>query len=172
VKKIISSLVFASGFLSLAPSAFAANGSSLCPAQFSAICTNLEPFNLLGAFIGFIFTLSIVVALLYLIWGGFKWLTSGGDKTAVGAAREHIIAAIIGLVVIFLSYFILNIALNFFLGTGLNGIEFKSLTGSSSSPTCTAPRHLCTVDGTSICCAGNKTCGGTTANGARVPKCI
>jgi len=62
-----------------------------------------------------------------LIFGGFKWLTSGGDKGAVQAAREHIIAAIIGLVIIFLSYFILNILLQFFLGVNLGTFTFPTI---------------------------------------------
>jgi hypothetical protein len=65
------------------------------------------------------------VALLYLIYGGFRWLVSSGDKAQVASAREHLVAAIIGLVIIFLSYFILNLILGFFLG---NGASLSNLT--------------------------------------------
>ncbi|MBI3985278.1 MAG: hypothetical protein HY344_05090, partial [Candidatus Levybacteria bacterium] len=78
--------------------------------------------------INLIFILSVIVALLYLIWGGFKWLTSGGDKTAVQGAREHIVAAIVGLVIIFLSYFILNFIVGFFIpGFSLANFELPNL---------------------------------------------
>ncbi len=61
-----------------------------------------------------ILVISAVVALIFLIWGGFKWITSGGDKAKVEAARNTIIAAIVGLIVAFLAYFILSIVLGIF----------------------------------------------------------
>ncbi|MBP6882608.1 MAG: hypothetical protein KBC15_03600 [Candidatus Levybacteria bacterium] len=61
-----------------------------------------------------ILVVSAVVALIFLIWGGFKWITSGGDKAKVEAARNTIIAAIVGLIVAFLAYFILSIVLGIF----------------------------------------------------------
>ena len=90
---------------------------TLCATEgdFSVLCQNLNIGELIVGLINLIFILSVVVALLYLIWGGFKWLTSGGDKTAVQGAREHLVAAIVGLVVIFLSYFILNFVVGFFI---------------------------------------------------------
>jgi hypothetical protein len=39
-----------------------------------------------------------IAALFYLILGGLQWITSGGDKAGVEAAREKITAAMIGLV--------------------------------------------------------------------------
>ncbi len=50
--------------------------------------------------------LALVVAgillLLYIVVGGIQWLTSGGEKTALAAARDRITAAFIGLVLIVL----------------------------------------------------------------------
>ena len=113
MKKIVSALSLAS-YLALAQSAFASN--TLCPndSTFSGLC-NQSLGTLIGPLVTLIFVVAVVAALLYLVYGGFKWLTSGGDKAAVAAAREHIIAAIVGLVIIFLSYFILNIIVKFFL---------------------------------------------------------
>lgn len=113
MKKIVSALSIAS-YLTLAPSAFA---DTLCPnasGNFSGLC-NQTLGTLIGPLISLLFVIAVVAALLYLVYGGFKWLTSGGDKAAVSAAREHIIAAVIGLVIIFLSYFILSIVVRFFI---------------------------------------------------------
>jgi hypothetical protein len=113
MKKLVSALSLTS-YLLLAPSAFA---DTLCPpanGNFSTLC-NQTLGTLIGPLVSLIFVIAVVAALLYLVYGGFKWLTSGGDKSAVAAAREHIIAAIIGLVIIFLSYFILNIVVRFFI---------------------------------------------------------
>ncbi len=53
-----------------------------------------------------------VVALLvffYLVWGGFSWITSGGDKGKTEQARGKILAAVIGLIIVASSYAILNV---------------------------------------------------------------
>jgi len=127
VKKLTAFILSFSVYLSSAHPIFAAASPSfgLCPslgggAGFNALC-NLDFQKLLPALISTIFLLAIIAALLYLILGGFKWLTSGGDKAAVQAAREHIIAAIVGLVLILVSYVIMNILMNFFFGKGIGG---------------------------------------------------
>lgn len=129
MKKYIVALSTATAFLSVVSSAFAATALGTCATGFSALC-NLTTANfggLVGTVIQFIFVIAIVAALLYLIWGGFKWLTSGGDKTAVTQARDHIIAAIIGLIVIFLSYLIINILLGLFNLGNLQTIQLPNI---------------------------------------------
>lgn len=61
-----------------------------------------------------VFIIVALLALVYLIWGGIKWVMSGGDKAKVDAARKTIIYAIIGLVFIFMSFFIINFITTFF----------------------------------------------------------
>jgi hypothetical protein len=50
-----------------------------------------------------------LVALIFLIWGGVKLLRSQGDQKQVQGARQTITYALIGLILIFLSFFIVNI---------------------------------------------------------------
>jgi len=69
-----------------------------------------------------IIIIAIVLSLFFLIWGGIRWITSGGDKAKVESARGTIIAAIIGLVIAFLAFFILSLALSFF------GLSLTNLT--------------------------------------------
>jgi len=48
--------------------------------------------------------LVIVAAVLFFFWlvlGGIKWITSGGDKNKTEEARQQITAALVGLVVVF-----------------------------------------------------------------------
>jgi len=54
-------------------------------------------------------TFAGIIALFYVIWGGYKLLTSGGDAKEVEGARHVITYAIIGMVLVFLSYFILQV---------------------------------------------------------------
>jgi len=56
--------------------------------------------GVLTFFIRFFFVLGGIMALLYLLLGAFAWITSGGDKEAVTAAREKITNAIIGVILI------------------------------------------------------------------------
>lgn len=67
-----------------------------------------------AAFISLLLLIAIVIGLFFLVWGGFNWITSSGDKQKVQNARNRIIYSILGLIVAFVSYFIINIILNFF----------------------------------------------------------
>lgn len=52
---------------------------------------------------------AVLLALFFIMFGGIQWITSQGDKTKVAAARSKIIYAIVGLVVAFLAFFIVNV---------------------------------------------------------------
>ena len=71
------------------------------PAQtsFLDLLTFIINFNL-----GFVGT----IAVLMLIWGGFRYLTSSGKSDATKDAKNTILYAIIGIVIILLSYAIVN----------------------------------------------------------------
>lgn len=56
----------------------------------------------------------VIFALAVLILSGIQWITSGGDKQKLQQARARIVYAIIGLIVIFASFFILNFIASFF----------------------------------------------------------
>lgn len=53
--------------------------------------------------------IAIILCLFYLIWGGFNWVTSEGDKTRLESARQKVIYAILGLFVVFCSFLIMNL---------------------------------------------------------------
>lgn len=52
-----------------------------------------------------------VVAVIMIIWGGFKYITSGGDSSNVSGAKNTIIYAIIGLVIVALAQLIVHFVL-------------------------------------------------------------
>lgn len=83
--------------------------------------------EIVGKGINFLFIIAAIVALGYLIYGAVKWIVSEGEKTNVESARNQIVAAIIGLVIIALSYLIINLVLGFFLGRGLQNLDLPSL---------------------------------------------
>jgi hypothetical protein len=45
-----------------------------------------------------------VVAVIYIIWGGYSYITAGGDAEKAGAGRTTLVNAIIGLIIIFSAY--------------------------------------------------------------------
>ncbi len=103
----------------------------LCPeGQFEAFCsiTSGDFGGIIGTAIIVIFIIAIVIALLWLVIGGIKWITSSGDSSKVEAARNQIIAAVIGLVIVFLSFFILNFVLGLF-NLSLTNIQIPVLPG-------------------------------------------
>lgn len=132
MKKIIT-LLSLTVYLSLASSAFAENISTCVNGQFQTLC-QLQAGNfggIVGSVIQLVFVVAVVFALFYLIYGGFRWLISTGDKAQVSAAREHIVAAVIGLVIIFLAYFILNLILGFFNVGNLSNLQIPNVTLNS-----------------------------------------
>lgn len=76
-----------------------------------------EGFGELGKFVNNLLTLAFGIALLVvlvmLIWGAFEWITSGGDKEAVGKARNRIINALIGMAVLAVAFALAKVAADF-----------------------------------------------------------
>lgn len=62
--------------------------------------------------------LSLVVAAIVfffiLVLGGIRWIISGGDKTQTEAARNQITAALVGLVIVFSAWAIIQLIKAFF----------------------------------------------------------
>lgn len=61
-----------------------------------------------------LFTVAVILSLIFIIWGGISWITSGGEKEGLEKARKKIIYAIIGLVVTLSAFFIVNIVTKLF----------------------------------------------------------
>lgn len=56
-----------------------------------------------------IFIFAGLAVLIFLVWGAFDWITAGGDKEKIAAARRKIVNAIIGLFLLALSAFIASL---------------------------------------------------------------
>lgn len=129
MKKISAALTGIITYLFFALPAFAADDVKVCPEdQFAPLC-NLTAGKfgaIVGTLVTVAFVIAVVIALGFLVYGGIRWIISGGDKAGVETARNTIIAAIIGLVVVFLAYFILNIVLGFF-GLQLGNLKLPTL---------------------------------------------
>ena len=65
--------------------------------------------NIVSEFIKYLFPLAGILLLLYLLLGGFSLMTSGGDPKAVQGAKSKITNALIGFVIIFAAYWIVQL---------------------------------------------------------------
>lgn len=74
-------------------------------------------------FVNVVFILATLASFLYLVYGGILYITAGGDEGKVTAARSTITNAVIGLIIVIVSWAISNFILNFFgaSGRGLPG---------------------------------------------------
>lgn len=136
MKKLSAISLSASVYLTSALPAFATHGGghnfegTLCPSNpndldevsgvmnFFRLCELSLTNAVLSNLLNIVFIIAVIIALAFLIYGGIRWITSGGDKTKVEAARNTLVAALIGLVLVFLSYFIIQIIFSIF------GIDF------------------------------------------------
>jgi hypothetical protein len=95
---------------------------------FNILCTlSLSNGNIVGRIITLALIIAALIALGFLIYGGIRWILSGGEKEKVEEARGTIIAALVGLVIVFAAYFIINIVFGLF---GLGNINSLNRTPS------------------------------------------
>lgn len=67
--------------------------------------------TIIGRVISAALGISGSIALLMFVWGGLQWLTSGGSPERIKKGKDTIVWAVLGLVLIFGSYAILNFVL-------------------------------------------------------------
>jgi len=60
--------------------------------------------SLVGKVVGIILLVAGIIAFLYLLYGGIQYMTAGGDAEKATAARTTILNAVIGIIIIVISY--------------------------------------------------------------------
>ncbi len=80
--------------------------------------------NIVQVGFNILFLAAIILSLFFLIWGGFNWLMSEGDKQRINQAKQKLVYAILGLVVVLASYFIINVFYGFFFGNGVSPLNY------------------------------------------------
>ncbi len=106
--KFIVGVSSAVGYLVVVASVYAQQGGGLkAPGGSLAADTKIETIP--QVIVNYLFLIAAFLAVAYLMYGGIKWITSRGDKIQVEAARKHIVAAVIGLLIVAGSFFALNV---------------------------------------------------------------
>lgn len=93
----------------------------------SNIGGNLKYNDLVSKIIDVVFIVAAAMTFFYLIFGAISWITSGGDKGKVEAARNKITAAVIGLLILAATWGAFTLIVQLFFGTDINNIQLPSL---------------------------------------------
>lgn len=111
-------LLFGLAFMLQAPDVSANALDEACAADpGSALCDAGEGGNVQGIIATIVNTLLFIVGIISVIMiivGGIRYTVSAGDGNAVAAAKNTILYAVIGLVIAFASYAIINWVLQLF----------------------------------------------------------
>lgn len=118
-KKIAVSLGLSSLALSLPSLAYAVD---LVPTEISPIQNIIK---VVQGVIRFILIVAFVLAFIFLIIGGIRWITAGGDEKAVAGARGMITGALIGLVIVLVAYALIRTVEIFFNVSIITGTNFQ-----------------------------------------------
>jgi len=65
--------------------------------------------NIIQFALTLLFIFAVILALIFAIYSGIQWTMSGGDKQKIQQARLRITFAIVGLIVVFLAFLIVNL---------------------------------------------------------------
>ncbi len=75
-------------------------------------------FTDLGSFISpllnIVFYIMVFVTFYFLVWGAFQYILAQGKKEELGKARARITWALVGLIIIFLAFFVAKFASEIF----------------------------------------------------------
>ena len=106
MKRVIGAITSVTALLATPSYVFAQGEVSLViPVPDMIKITDLGKF--ISAILAAILVIATLAAFIFLIIGGLRWITSGGDKGAVETAQKQIQAAIIGLFVVFAAWAIM-----------------------------------------------------------------
>lgn len=117
--------------MNLVPKIFAAPNDTAINISFDKN-SNVKVQNvstLITALINALLVIAALMAFVYLVLGGLQWITSGGDKSGMEAARNKITHAIIGLIIVAAAYAIMVLVGNF-LGISISNLNLGTATGN------------------------------------------
>lgn len=78
---------------------------------------------ILSAILNILFYMAVFLTFYFLVWGAFQYLVAAGNKEELAKARARITWALIGLIVIFLAFFVAKFAGEIFT-PGRGGLPF------------------------------------------------
>lgn len=93
-----------------------------CPADTGVRCTEGSIASIFRLIINWALAIAFIAAVIVLIYGGFLYITSAGNTDQATKGKTAIMNALVGVVIIVLSYIIVQIVYRFVSGSGTSGV--------------------------------------------------
>ena len=102
--------------------------------------------RIIGAGVGAALSLIGVIFLILMIYAGYNWMTAQGEEEKVEKAKNIIIAAVIGLVIVIAAYAVSWFVINSLSGAALKSGANKTLNGQEQEQSVPIKSDLPTFD--------------------------
>ena len=84
--------------------------------------------QIVSTFIGILLVVGVLACFAYFILNAIKWITAGGDKNKLQEAQKGLIQAMVGLLILFCLFAVMNL-LEIFFGVDLLQLEIPNIFG-------------------------------------------
>jgi len=108
IKNTLATVSTTATFLYLVTAAHAQSAAPLFKVNDTFVDPNTKVENIPTLLVNMVSALAVILAVLYLMFGGIKLITAKGDRAAVESARKHIFSAVMGLIVVFGTFLLLQ----------------------------------------------------------------
>lgn len=110
--------------------ALSINGTPIpVPTGITNITADFLGQNIFQTGIAVLISIAVFLSFIFFIIGGLMWITSEGNKEKIQSAKNTLTYTIIGLIVVFIAFLIINIIQQFF---GIQTFSPKSSSPDSS----------------------------------------
>jgi hypothetical protein len=97
-------------------------GGSESNVQAATGLGNTDPREMAGSIVKILLGFLGIIAVILILYGGFKWMTAAGNEDSVSQAKKIIGAGVIGLVIILMAFGIAQFVINaLYTATNANG---------------------------------------------------
>ena len=117
MKKLISSAMVSVSMFPASVLAFTTAQSTTAPAA-SGVTGVSDFYDVIQIAARWLVVFGIIIGAVFIVVGGIQYMTSGGDEEGTKAAKNKIIAGLIGIALVLLAYALVNIVGSFF-GAGV-----------------------------------------------------
>ena len=117
MKKLITSAILSAASLPVAAFAFTTAQSTTAPAA-QGVTGVSDFYDVIQIAARWLVVFGIIIGAVFVVVGGIQYMTSGGDEEGTKAAKNKIIAGLIGIALVLLAYALVNIVGSFF-GAGV-----------------------------------------------------
>lgn len=87
-----------------------------CPQGYR--CNEGDIGGLFHTILNWALIISFMVAVIFLIYGGFRYITSGGNQDSATKGKDTVVHALIGIAIILFSFLIVQVAFRFLTSSG------------------------------------------------------